>query len=330
MLKIEYYLYSLIPRFRLNRVTGETPREGALLRVTWPDGRVGYGDCFPWPEFGDLPIQKQIEDLRKGRLSKILEQTIWLAQKDAELRRDKYSGLKDVRKIKNHFSVTDYRLLTDMALDEIKNKRFTSIKVKLGQDPLVEAEFIVKTLKKNPYLSFRVDFNGNDDFAAFEKFAEAIPQNLREYIEFVEDPVPYDVDLWVRAGKYFPLAIDFEIDKVDFSQRNHPFQVIILKPARQDVSKILNFANECDLKLVVTSSMDHPVGIVHALRVASEIRQKFPGRLADCGCLTQHLYWPDDFTKELAMQGPSLVQVKGYGIGFDKLLSALPWIPVSP
>jgi O-succinylbenzoate synthase len=172
-----------------------------------------------------------------------------------------------------------------------------------------------------------LDFNGNKDFAVFEDFAQAIPENLRESIEFVEDPVPYDIDLWVQAAQYFTLAVDFEIDKVDFSEFNQPFQVVILKPARQDVAKILDFANDCDLKLVVTSTMDHPVGIVHALRVAAEIRRTFPGRLIDCGCLTHHLYWPDDFTKELVMQGPSLVQVNGYGIGFDKLLSALPWIP---
>ena len=329
MLQFSYHKYSLVPRFKLNRIAGDLPREGALFKIQWPDGVVGYGDCFPWPEFGDEPVEKHIEAIRKGKISPLLEQTIWLARKDGDLRQHKKSGLLDVRKIKNHFSVTDLSLLTDSTLGEIKSRGFTTLKLKVGRDVQGEAEWLERIARNNPYLSFRLDFNGNHDFANFEKFASSIPQVLKSHIDFVEDPIPYDFQAWHEASRLLPLAVDFEYESVDWDQHPLPFRTIILKPARQDVARVVEQANRGNLKICVTSSMDHPVGMVHSLRVASELKKLWPARVIECGCLTHHLYWPNDFTKEMIIQGPCLVQVNGLGIGFDQLFKTVEWTPVT-
>lgn len=328
MLKFSYSSYELSPKFSLNSVTKEIPRPGALLKIEWPDGLCGYADLFPWPELGDDILEKHLEGLKKGRISRLLEQSIWLARKDAQLRLEKKSGLSEVRKIKNHYTVADYTKISDIMVAEIKNQGFTTLKIKVGRDPMDEARWIERTIKKSPYLNFRLDFIGNRDFSVFERLMTSLSLSLKPHIEFAEDPVPYDLEAWREASKLCPLAVDFEFDNVKWDVIPLPFRTVILKPARQDVAKVLDLVNKHNLKLAITSSMDHPVGVAHALMVASEIKKVWPGRVVECGCLTHLLYWPNDFSKELVTQGPCLVQMGGTGIGFDALLAKQTWNPI--
>ncbi len=328
MIKFFYHKYQLVPKFALSAVAKDLSRDGALFKIQWSGDLIGYGDLFPWPEFGDDPLERQLEQLKKGRISRLMEQTIWLAKKDAQFRKDKVSGLVNTATIKNHLVIPDFTKLSDVILQDYKKQGFTTLKLKVGRDIDQECKWIEKIVRKHPYFTFRLDFNAVPDSNPFQRMLGRLSPSVKNRIEYVEDPFPYDYKNWMEVSKLMPLALDFEFDKVDWDEikGSPPFKVLIIKPARNDVQRHLEIAQKYKLRFVVTSSMDHPVGMAHAMLVAGEVKKLYPAKLLECGGLSQHVYWPNEFTKEMVIKGPCLVQIKGHGIGFDELFKKTEWV----
>lgn len=304
-------------------------REGALLKVMWPDKRVGYADIFPVKKFGDADIDTQLEALKQGKLSPLVEQSIWLAKRDATLRKNKQSAFAGMAKVKNHFLVTDIFSFTDSKMAEIRSSGFSTLKLKVGFDPEEEVKVISRWLKQHPIM-LRLDFNSKLKFDEYQVYMLNLHQTERARIEFVEDPFPWHPDGWKEVAKFAPLAVDNEAEKIewDLLKSPAPFKVMIIKPARTDIEKAMAKVNQYGLKMVVTSSMDHPVGVAHALHVAAEIKKFNPNTLIDCGCLTLRVYKPNEFATSIQVTGPYLAGIKGTGIGFDDLLEKTPWVKV--
>ena len=329
MMKFWTSRYQLQPWQVLGAVADTKPREGALLKVQWPNGNVGYADVFPWPEFGDADITDQIRALALGKVSTLVEQAIWLAKKDAALRKEKKNAFGTASKVKNHFLVTDFTKFNEAAVREARSAGFTTFKIKVGRAVDEEGKFVAKLLKQNPVL-VRLDFNAKTDFSEFERFFSHMGTAEKARIEFVEDPVPWAIDAWTEAAKIIPLAIDIESEKIDWDKFSSkpPFQTVILKPARMDMEKALKFVNRFALKMVVSSSLDHPVGVAHALAQAIELKKFYPNALLDCGCLTLKAYKPNEFMTQIQTTGPFLKEIKGTGSGFDDLWDKQEWTPV--
>ncbi len=329
MIKFWTSKYELVPWTDLSAASGSQPRSGALLKVLWPNGDIGYADIFPWPEFGDATLDEQIAALARGHLSPVIEQSIWLAKKDAALRKQKKNAFLTGAKVKNHYLVNDFTQFTEAHMKDLRTAGFTTLKLKVGRDIDEEAKFVIRILKQNPVM-LRLDFNAKTDFSQFERFMTHLPPAIRARIEYVEDPFKWDWESWFEAAKMIPLALDLEHDKVDWEKfpSKPPFTVVILKPARQDVDKALKWVNRFALKMSVSSSMDHPVGVAHALNVASELKKFYPNTLLDCGCLTLRSFKPNEFTNRIQITGPYLKEIKGTGIGFNDLLEKVEWVPV--
>jgi o-succinylbenzoate synthase len=331
LLKFWYHRYTLNPRFSISSKQGDTPREGALLKIQWPTKAVGYADLFPWTEFGEENIVEQLDRLKKGKLTKEVEQSIWLAKQDAQARSQKKNLTIDYKLIKNHFTVTDISKVTDSTISEKKSAGFTTLKVKVGRDVNAEVQWLSTIMKKHPQLTFRLDFNAQPDFSVFEKLITSFTPAVRERFEFVEDPIPYTLESWTEAAKLVTLAVDLEQDKVQWEKgKDLPFRVLIYKPARGDYEKLVKKLNDFSFKVVVTSMLDHAVGISHAIRLATELKKNFRNRVLECGCLTQHLYWPEEFLNIINVKGPVLNGISGTGIGFDEQLEKLAWIELNP
>lgn len=329
MMKFWVHRYELKPLRAIGAVADAKPRSGALLKVAWANGNVGYSDIFPWPEYGDASIEKQIAMLAKGKLTSLVEQSIWLAKKDAAIRSEKRNAFAGITKVKNHYLISDYTKFTD---DEFKNARvegFTTFKVKVGRDLKAEANFVTEILRKHAVL-IRLDFGAKTNIDQFKEFVSYLNPNNLAKIEFAEDPCPWDLVNWIDASKLLPIAIDFEADRVDFNkfQVKPPFRVVVIKPTRMDLEKTLMLVNKFALKMVVTSSLDHPVGVAHALLQASELKKFYPNTLLDCGCLTTQAYEPDEFSARVKLNGPFLKEISGTGIGFDDLWEEIEWAPV--
>jgi len=127
-----------------------------------------------------------------------------------------------------------------------------------------------------------------------------------------------------------PLAIDQELTKLDWEKTKTPlpFKVVVIKPARIDVEKVVKYIDKYALKMVVTSSLDHAVGIAHACAVAADLKKFYPNTLIDCGCLSMRAYRPNEFASRVLVTGPYLTNIQGTGIGFDELLEKTNWTPV--
>lgn len=66
--------------------------------------------------------------------------------------------------------------------------------------------------------------------------------------------------------------------------------------------------------------MDHPIGQLHAARVAARLATN-----PRCGLVTHVLFEPNAFSERLALDGARLVPPGGIGIGFEDLLENLDW-----
>ncbi len=298
--------------------------------VQWPNGAIGYADVFPWPELGDESLEQQFLNLSKGRLSSLMEQSIWLAKIDARLRMDKKNAFVGAPKVKNHYLISDFTKFNESQLKEAKSAGFTTFKVKAGRAVDEEGKFIAKFIKQNSVL-VRVDFNAKIDFSEYERFISHLGPAEKARIEYVEDPIEWDLDAWREIADLLPVAIDQELEKfkLDLITEPPPFETIVLKPARIDMEKAIQFANSFNLKMVVTSSLDHPVGVAHALYQAAELKKEYSNRLLDCGCLSLRTYKPNEFSSQIQTTGPFLKEIRGTGIGFDDLFDRIEWTEIS-
>lgn len=325
MIKISYSPYSLKPFQALNAVAVNTAvRDGALLKIEWPNGHTGYADLHPWPELGDFSLEDQLSDLRRGKMSTQIEQSIWLAKRDAEARAEKKSLFSGGEKIKNNYLLSDFQLLKPGFLDGLRNEGFTTLKIKVGRNLKEEAEVLTHVAAAG--LKIRLDFNAVGSWQIFEKFITNLPLTVRPLIEYVEDPFPFNVQAWSEARKLVKIAIDNQYDKVPWDQLTSvPFDVVVMKPAKMDVDKALLHCQNYGLKATVTSYMDHPVGVAHALSVAMELKKDYGEMILDAGCMTHRLFQMDAFAAEISTQGPYFLKIPGTGVGFDKLLEATSW-----
>jgi hypothetical protein len=76
---------------------------------------------------------------------------------------------------------------------------------------------------------------------------------------------------------------------------------------------------------VITSSLDHPLGVAAAAWSAGLALRSHPLLLESCGLLSFDVYEADAFSRRLGSRKSRLVPPAGRGFGFDEELEALPW-----
>ena len=264
-----------VHRYTLHSRRGTT-RSGALLRVD-----DGFADIHPWPELGDAPLDEQLALLARGETTPLTRASLRLAQLDAGARRRGVSLFEGLTIPLSHWPGND----PPAGFDTIKTKGVVDFPANVR---------------------IRIDFNARLSAEEFVRIAETLP---KERIDFIEDPCPYDEEVWreLRARTGLRLALDrFEGDA----------DVLVHKPALQSAWPAHN-------DVVVTSYMDHPVGQFGAAYVAAT----HPAN-ARCGLFTHVLYEPDAFLERIESDGARLLPPRGTGIGFDDLLERLPWTSI--
>jgi len=327
--KIETYSYQLFPKGKLGSKAVNAPfRQGALLRITFSNGKAGYSDCFPWPELGDVPLATQLCFLKEGKLTTLTERSLEFAKIDAEARSEGKSLFKDAVFPQNHFLVTDYRLLDEGRLKALSEDGFSLLKVKVGSQPIQEAEKIKELfpLLKELSIQLRLDFNSSLTPEQVEEFLELLgPASLQ--IDFIEDPTGYHPEVWKSLQEKWNirLAID-RIDPEQISQLDPTsFSVLVVKPAIQDWKKMASIAKQMGVSLVVTSYLDHPIGQLYATWVAVQLHADPHIQLEPCGLISQIAYEPNAFSVLLATKKNRLELPLDLGIGFSSVLEGLKW-----
>jgi len=313
-MKISYAYYELFATHLLNSRSHATARKGALIRVILNSGAIGYADCHPWPELGDLPVDVQLEMLAKGVRTRLTKCAIELALVDATLRLKKGDKWNTDRCPKSHFLITDLMSCSSRDIEKLVHQGFTHVKIKAGRHIQQEAEMLLAIFRDVP-LKLRIDVNEMLTDDQFYSFLNQI-KGLKDQVDFIEDPFPYHPANWAaiqNAG--WKLACDRQADAAANQQESA--SILILKPAIQSIFELpLNSAQTC----LVTSYLGHPLGQVAAAYIAAIID---PACLSVHGLLSHHAYQQTSFSSLLNWNGPRFHFPLGTGFGFDQELEEL-------
>lgn len=225
--------YTLTPKRALSAIARPGARHGALIRT-----ENGFADVHPWPELGDLPLDRQLSMLSRGETTALTARSLELARIDASFREQRRSAFDGLTIPSSHWPGND------------PPPEFDTAKVKSAHD-------------LPGRVRLRIDFNGTLHPEQFERTAKWLP---RERIDFVEDPCPYDPATWreLRRKTGLRLALDrgTATDGVD---------VLVVKPAVQEMPEVA-------LEIVVTSYMDHALGQIAAAWVAAKHERRVSRR----------------------------------------------------
>lgn len=274
----DYWLYELTPKRLLSAIAVAGPRRGALIRVNG-----GVADIHPWPELGDLPLDDQLALLSRGETTPLTQASLEFASIDAAARRDGRDLFDGLTIPRSHWP---------------------------GPDPPPDFDTVkLKSIDAIPdRVRLRIDFNATLTAEEFVRIAATLP---RERIDFIEDPCPYDPDVWRELRDQTGLRL--ALDRAASSCPTDSYDVLIVKPAIQEIT--------CsDAEIVVTSSMDHPIGQLCAAYAAATANIT-----STCGLITHVLFENDPFIERMRIEGTRLVPPGGMGWGFDDLLESLPW-----
>ena len=301
----------------------EQTRKGVLLRIKDENGNSGYAGLHMWPI--------DMESIQ-GRLA------LRAAEQDLSLRRagkSAWDGFEDIE-IENNYLFFNFSAATGAGdeamrkeIAEALKKGFRTFKVKVGRNPGIESPLLRSLVKINSEARWRLDFNSLLTPQLVDAFFFEWTEEEISRIEYLEDPCVYEKNYWNELNKKIPLALD-QANPFGFEGLNPgSFQHLILKPAIQDIDQWLPWARTHNLKITVTSFMDHPLGAAEAFRQALEIKKSL-GQDARLyfnvsGLRTQFLFSSTEFSRQLETSEPTLLRPKGTGLGFDSLLKGLTW-----
>ncbi len=301
------------------------PRHGALIKVEFDDGAIGYADLHPWTEFGHAPMPEHLASLPTGRPTHLANLALRHARTDAAARRAGVSLFDRLPQVRSHALFTDWAAASSSAFEQCAAAGYSAAKLKTGQDPDREADALDR-LAAIP-LRWRLDANAASATggASVDTFPAKLHPAIRRNIEFLEDPFPYDPAIWsaFTGREKIPLAIDWLLPP---SPPPWPgAQILVIKPASQDAFPLALSAAEAGMEIVVTHSMDHPLGQSVALWTAMRLRQRHGELVRDGGLQAAGLHAADAFGEQIQTRGPQTTPPPGTGFGFDELLAKLPW-----
>lgn len=286
-MKVSFHDYEL-----KNISNTKSSRKGTLLRFAFDDG-FGYADCHPWPEFGDLPLQEQKNNLKRGNFTYLTKRSYHFAKLDAQARYEGKSLLSGSVRSHLHFAGQ-------------AKKGFDCFKMKVRGN-----ENIVALMKSHPNIKWRFDFNSTSNYEDFCRFLEEIDC---EKVDFIEDPFPYCELLWKKIENDFgiQLAADFEKKKMGEWLPS----VLIVKPALEDIDEY----RRKKTRLVITSLLAHPLDQMTAAYSALQLNSD-----EIMGLYTHVCYESNDFSNQFGEDPNSFFCNLGTGFGFDDLLNGLDW-----
>ena len=285
---IYIHRYTLRSKTAVNAVTTARTHEGALVKIGG-----GHGCLQPWPELGDLPLDRQISILAKGGFTAMIERLRICCKLDEAARKLGRSEFVDFTIPPSHRYGED-----DTGV----------VKVKCGPDVAAEAA----RLKRFAASRLRLDFNATLTPDSFQEFVRRLDDATAARIDFIEDPFDVPFYVWEKAQRSVPFAL--ASDRVPVSA-----EVEVVKPAIQTMQRRRH-------RVVFTSNMDHPIGQLFAAREAAAYLTAHPNQAEICGLATHVLFEPDAFFERMRCDVDNrLVFPGGTGFGFDDLLESIPW-----
>ena len=306
-MKYFYSPYSLVKKDKMNAKDKTSFQMGVLIKAV-QGGHWGVADLSPHPELGDLPWQMQV--LKKSTLYK---RAIALAQVDLQARKESKSLLQN-KWVKNNYLATNYKTF------DFEKPIYANQTVKIKADVSIEklAE-ILNSIKAD--IKIRLDFNSILDLTHFQIFLDLLAPQALKKIEYIEDPTVFNLTYWQMWNKTVPLAWDFQNARPPILVKAADFKIIKVTRETEPNYK-WNLLSKFQ-KYTLTSTMDHPVGLAHGLRIAQSLAKN------DSGFLTLDLFEETAFHRyfiqrenELNFSTEALLDS---GIGMAEELDKLTW-----
>jgi o-succinylbenzoate synthase len=307
--------YRLRARGFLNAVSSRREFEGVLIRAG-----QGFGCIHPWPELGDPPLEKCLDDLKGRRFWPIVRRAMRCAEYDDAARSREESLFEEMEVPHSHATLVK----ADAGeLDAAVAAGFTTVKMKAGRDVAGVADFLERMRAAHPALKWRLDFNESLDVDAAGAFLAGLSPQARRALDFIEDICPFSETAWEALWKNHrvPLAVDRES-----APHRKAAQFTVIKPAVDEPFLLSEAAAMNSQAVVMTSYMDHPLGQAFAAWEAARTELLFPGLVKTCGLQTHHLFEKDAFTELLGEWKPEFTVPGGTGLGFDEQLADLAWV----
>ncbi|MFQ5729143.1 MAG: enolase C-terminal domain-like protein, partial [Waddliaceae bacterium] len=216
----------LFAPYELQGKSSFSNRQGALLKFQFQDGSVGYADCHPWAELGDLPLKEQLSRLRAGTFTPLTDRSLIFAKIDAKARSQQQSLFSNLSIPPSHYLLED--------AEQPIPDGFSSVKRKVGKSPSEEIPQVVALFNRLPkHTKVRLDFTSRLSKRGVEEYLRAIQKDIGK-IDFIEDPFPYDRNSWetIQNNYGVRLACDHQSEKRLGDTESHC--VTVIKPAVQD------------------------------------------------------------------------------------------------
>jgi len=316
--------------YKLRPKAGGPEREGALLRADFGAFGRGYADVHPWVELGDASLADELEALRKGRSLPLGARALTLAFSDAQARIRGVSLFRDLDIPESHYSFPWGGLNAEALAEVLLGRDFQRVKIKVGRDLGREVPFLadLARLLQGSRVKFRLDANGIFDEFRLETVLRELGEEFLDRVDYWEDPIPFESEVWERFSGDFEqhFALDRPLGKLLARSADlRGADVLVLKPSCYDPSPWVERAHGDLKRLVFTSSLDHPLGVVAAAWEAARAWAAHPLLVDAAGLLSFEAYEPDAFSVALRTEGSRLIAPQGTGFGFDRQLEALAW-----
>jgi O-succinylbenzoate synthase len=213
-----------------------------------------------------------------------------------------------------------------------------------------EIDLLYEINSKYPDIFFRLDFNETFSYNSFLDFWNLLSSQIKSRIEYCEDPIPWSVENWLNLHNLgVPLAADrvlddlmlevfgdlnkFSLIKVEKEKIFAFIKVFVLKPAKYNLDLLFNLKEQeiselvkNNIKFVVTSYLDHPVGVAHAFVEALKLKKMYSDLLITCGLNSAGAYEKINFNLEENIIKSLNDSTREFGIGFSNLLENQKWI----
>jgi hypothetical protein len=197
-------------------------------------------------------------------------------------------------------------LLPEFSEISAEQYRQKTLKIKCGRNVAALSAWLNTAFAFEARL--RLDFNSGLQGEEFDSFIGALTPEILAKIEYVEDPTAFS-EHWRRWNQSLPLAADFE------KHSGTDGFIQIFKPSRERINE--------QARYTLTSAMEHPVGLAHALRIAQQRARGVSG------FLTLNYYEETAFDRYFQQHenhmGFSPAALHGAGIGMESALSQLVW-----
>ena len=246
-------------------------RRGRLRRLTTDDGRTGWGDCAPLPEFG----------IDQAAATAFAEEsaTLDLAAQRAGLPLNAWlSGRAPLASVAVNASFGPISTVDRDSLAQAASAGFIVAKLKVGVAPVDDEIAALQRLAATlpPALRLRLDANRAWPLATARRFVAAcagLPIDGLE--EPLADPEPGQLAS-LQAAAVFPLAIDESIHLLDIHFFRHPpVRRLVLKPARHGgllaSTELALRARASGVEVVVTSALESACGIATLAHLAAAV-----------------------------------------------------------